>query len=305
MEKSENVYKHTREILAKYSRNLRHVCLIALCLFACAAHAQRVLILTTRESPGFVPWLTGIRDAYQAAGATSIDYRYGVLNRTTPAPTSLFADKDVVVIAAAGNGAINAVQYNVLANVMKNRPNPNGMTFVFYLDPCCGQTYISDMVSPLNGVTGWGLGSIHINSSDTLPLNTASPYQSFFSDPALATIPASAYSVLTNVPANNIIYKDSATPTPGKAHTIFVPRREANHGNGACVLFSGDMNMMAPGSPRSVALARAAMDLNASTHCKDTNTGNYAVPTLQGWGLGLLAVGMGALAWRRQRRRVA
>ena len=47
------------------------------------------------------------------------------------------------------------------------------------------------------------------------------------------------------------------------------------------------------------------MDLNASTHCKDTNTGNYAVPTLQGWGLGLLAVGMGALAWRRQRRRVA
>ena len=71
------------------------------------------------------------------------------------------------------------------------------------------------------------------------------------------------------------------------------------------MLFSGDMNMMAPGSPRSVALARAAMDLNASTHCKDTNTGNYAVPTLQGWGLGLLAVGMGALAWRRQRRRVA
>lgn len=250
-----------------------------------------------------MPWLTAIRDAYQAAGATSIDYRYGVLNRTTPAPTSLFADKDVVVIAAAGNGAINAVQYNVLANVMKNRPNPNGMTFVFYLDPCCGQTYISDMVSPLNGVTGWGLGSIHINSSDTLPLNTASPYQSFFSDPAVASIPAAAFGVLTNVPANNIIYNGSATP--GETHTMFVPRLEANHGNDACVLFSGDMNMMDPHNTRRVALARAAMDLNASTHCKDTNTGNYAVPTLQGWGLSLLAVGMGALAWRRQRRRVA
>ena len=287
---------------------------LAACLLMPVAYgAPNVLFLSPTE--GYPGWQDSVKNAYVTAGATVTD-RSAALSGPAISPT-LFNGKDVVVIATSGANIETVANRSVIEAALANRPDDD-LAFIFHYEGCCHSgTNMSHWTNALNTLTGWTLaesGSQNLPSASPnfkAPRNDASPYASYFSGATLANLDigqSQQYRVMTGVPDANTIYHNTPTAFTGRAdgaYTLFIPRSESSHGNGACVLFMGDTNSLDPAAPYATqrsAFASAALALATSAHCKRPQP-THAVPTLHGWGLGLLAACMGTLGWARQRRR--
>ncbi|RRD56532.1 hypothetical protein EII20_10355, partial [Comamonadaceae bacterium OH2545_COT-014] len=267
--------------------------LLPLTLFSAshAVQAQNVLMLSTNEQLGTSPQLLQqIQQAYEGAGA-KVTHQRGTLSEFLSIDSASFAGQDVVVVAASLD-KITDQKVDSLKQALMKRPH-DGLAFVFLVDGCCdGSTRNTQNVERLvdqvlKPLTGWNLAADakqYQSTGSTLPLNTQSAYQGFFSNPALAPhLRGEDYRPVSGVPAENAVYLRhdlGAMPAPGSttsAYSLFVPQASANNGAGACVLFTGDTTHFGPSDAapfpaQRLEFAKATLALRNSAHCKTAQT---------------------------------
>lgn len=233
---------------------------LALALLSNVAFGQSVLFLTTNEaghtsgSGNTAGALDNMASEFTAAGA-DVTRQSDVLTAANGISASTFTNPatgqpyDIVLIGAA-YGLIHASNWTVLQAAMETRA---ANAFVMFIDGCgnCGAK-VDELAAVLSNVTGLTLGtSPNDNTPDAQPfyLNTASPFQASFA--GLNPIVGYYTRYITNVPANNILYKRRTTGTtnppnptgPGNAYGVLFPTAQSNNGQGACLFAVDDLSV--------------------------------------------------------------